>query len=494
MQKKFQLQVAEPCHENWENMTPVEQGKFCGSCQKQVVDFTTMNDRQIAEFFKKPTTGSVCGRFMNDQLERDIEIPKKRIPWVKYFFSIALPAFFFSRANAQKMGKPKLTEATDTITRPVETDRIMLGMVVPDRIVPEENKKVIPGDMENMKLKVWVVDEQTAMPVAGAAVRLNTSSGNETVYTGEDGSVLLRISLKNAFHGIRISAAGYTGSDISYGEFRKATDGRYVFKIAKEKPAICDRVRMDTSGTTQVPKYEVLMGAVMYDPGINPVILPGKNRISGVVVNGNNEPVPFASIMGGKKGEGVMADEHGVFVIERDWLKKGRSLQVTSVGYQPAMIKAGEEQYRDAQLYVQLEAVNMQEVVVTAGSGIGCLRSATVGYVTISKGQVLVVDKTENKTNTEIPGSMNKPILQVYPNPVVAGGGVSLSFNHPEEGYYQLQIVSAAGQLVKQQEIWLDAEARLLQIDLPVLTAGTYFMVMAGKRNGKKYSEKIVVQ
>jgi hypothetical protein len=62
-----------------------------------------MSDRQVAEFFKKPSTGSVCGRFMTDQLERDIEIPKKRIPWLKYFFQFAIPAFLVSiRASRKK--------------------------------------------------------------------------------------------------------------------------------------------------------------------------------------------------------------------------------------------------------------------------------------------------------------------------------------------------------------------------------------------------------
>jgi len=96
MAKQLQLSIADPCHEDWDKMTPAAKGRFCGSCQKQVVDFSTMSDRQVAEFFKKPSTGSVCGRFMSDQLDRDIEIPKKRIPWVKYFFQFALPAFLLS--------------------------------------------------------------------------------------------------------------------------------------------------------------------------------------------------------------------------------------------------------------------------------------------------------------------------------------------------------------------------------------------------------------
>ncbi|MER3498462.1 MAG: hypothetical protein C4308_07410 [Chitinophagaceae bacterium] len=85
------MQIPTPCHEDWDKITPVEKGRFCGTCQKQVVDFSEMSDRQIAEFFKNHSTGSVCGRFMTDQLNRDIQIPRKQLPWIKYFFSFLSP-------------------------------------------------------------------------------------------------------------------------------------------------------------------------------------------------------------------------------------------------------------------------------------------------------------------------------------------------------------------------------------------------------------------
>jgi CarboxypepD_reg-like domain len=115
LKKQLQLSVQESCHENWEAMTPSEKGRYCGQCQKQVIDFTGMSDRQLTEFFKKPSTGSVCGRFMTDQLERNIAIPRKRIPWVRYFFQFALPAFLVSlKTNAAKaQGRP--TNKTSTI-------------------------------------------------------------------------------------------------------------------------------------------------------------------------------------------------------------------------------------------------------------------------------------------------------------------------------------------------------------------------------------------
>ncbi|MET0394150.1 MAG: carboxypeptidase-like regulatory domain-containing protein [Chitinophagaceae bacterium] len=96
MAKQVQLTIPEPCHERWDRMKPAEKGRFCDACRKQVIDFTRMSDGQLAAFFKKPSTGPVCGRFMADQLDRDMVIPKKRIPWLRYFFQIAIPAFLTS--------------------------------------------------------------------------------------------------------------------------------------------------------------------------------------------------------------------------------------------------------------------------------------------------------------------------------------------------------------------------------------------------------------
>lgn len=104
MSKKFQLQIPEPCHEDWNKMTPVDKGRFCNSCDKAVVDFTGMSDAQLIAYFKKPSTGSLCGRFNNDQINRDFEIPRKRIPWLKYFFQFSIP-IFLTGMKSQAQGK-----------------------------------------------------------------------------------------------------------------------------------------------------------------------------------------------------------------------------------------------------------------------------------------------------------------------------------------------------------------------------------------------------
>jgi Secretion system C-terminal sorting domain len=102
MSKYLSIQIPTSCHEDWENMTKVKQGRYCNSCEKTVIDFTGMSDTQLVNFFSSKKAENVCGQFYNDQLNTAIVIPKKTIPWLKYFFTITLPAFLFSqKSNGQ---------------------------------------------------------------------------------------------------------------------------------------------------------------------------------------------------------------------------------------------------------------------------------------------------------------------------------------------------------------------------------------------------------
>lgn len=40
----FKLNIAKPCREEWQNMTPNELGRHCQNCQKTVVDFSSKTD------------------------------------------------------------------------------------------------------------------------------------------------------------------------------------------------------------------------------------------------------------------------------------------------------------------------------------------------------------------------------------------------------------------------------------------------------------------
>ena len=161
MSKHIQLGIPMPCHENWDKMKPADKGKYCDSCQKQVIDFTKMNDAQLIQFFRKPSAGSVCGRFMNQQLDRPIEIPKKRVPWVKYFFQFTLPAFLLSlKASAQ--GEVIVMKNTTVIKPPSQGE--IVGLIVEKIEVPKF------GEIRGV-----VIDENgTGIPYASVFIKGTT--------------------------------------------------------------------------------------------------------------------------------------------------------------------------------------------------------------------------------------------------------------------------------------------------------------------------------
>jgi|SRR5215204_809951 len=133
--KRIQLAIPKPCHENWDAMTPNVRGKFCASCQKAVIDFTQMSDRQLADFFRKPPS-SVCGRVYDDQLRRDIVIAKKRIPWTKYFFQFTWPAFVFllKSCGVKENLKGKIKIESE-MSREALEPMISVGVILPGQEV-----------------------------------------------------------------------------------------------------------------------------------------------------------------------------------------------------------------------------------------------------------------------------------------------------------------------------------------------------------------------
>lgn len=72
--KSIQINIPNPCHQNWDEMTPDGRGRHCAHCQKSVIDFTTWSDAALYNFFSK-RNDAVCGRFFPTQINRTINIP-----------------------------------------------------------------------------------------------------------------------------------------------------------------------------------------------------------------------------------------------------------------------------------------------------------------------------------------------------------------------------------------------------------------------------------
>lgn len=86
MSTSFSVSIPKPCHEDWNKMTPNEQGAFCKVCSKTVVDFTSKTTNEIKDFFRHHIGQKVCGRFEQHQLKpAPVKVSPQRKQWFARF-------------------------------------------------------------------------------------------------------------------------------------------------------------------------------------------------------------------------------------------------------------------------------------------------------------------------------------------------------------------------------------------------------------------------
>lgn len=421
MAKKIQLSIADPCHENWDKMTPSEQGRFCGACQKQVVDFTNMSDREIAQFFKKPSMGSVCGRFMQDQLDRDLEIPKKRIPWLKYFFQIAIPAFLAS-TKVYSQGEPK---------------------------VMGKQKIESPKKKEEPKKSCNIAIAGNVAPRFSEADLMQKPSSIESALAGKSKLEVLDYSkIKfDTLPAVTVTAIGIQRTQISTG-------------------------------------YTVAKSAVLPDDSI-PVI-------TGKVVDEQGNPVTSASVLIKGTKYGTITNAKGEFTIkpiEKDWEKM--TLHFSYVGYE-MVEKEVDRKTASNKLNIGLVKMELQLMgfiirVPDKKAKRLKIKKQLEAQSTVQEDRSpvqLIRDNTETITRH----------FNIYPNPVRAGSSVTLEWKSGEEGYHNFQLINISGAVVFSKELWIDPEARVLNLELPSVVTGNYIIQVTNKKSGKKFAEKIIIQ
>jgi hypothetical protein len=67
--------VPNPCPKAWADMTPTADGRFCGSCQHEVVDFSRMSEGEVMAWLARPAAGRVCGFFRAGQFAPALAAP-----------------------------------------------------------------------------------------------------------------------------------------------------------------------------------------------------------------------------------------------------------------------------------------------------------------------------------------------------------------------------------------------------------------------------------
>ena len=110
------MTIQNPCSEKWENMSPVDQNRFCGKCSRIIIDFTQKTMEEILSFLSGKE--DVCGRARVSQLQ-PIAIPverKKRLGIFSAALYLAFGAFLFTSCGPEEDRVGKM--AADSVAQP----------------------------------------------------------------------------------------------------------------------------------------------------------------------------------------------------------------------------------------------------------------------------------------------------------------------------------------------------------------------------------------
>lgn len=165
MKKNIKIQIPEPCHEDWNKMTPTQKGRFCKVCTKEVIDFSKTNDEDLV---KKVMQGEkLCGRFKASQLNREMKLERKTgVSFAPLAASFLLP----------------LTMLATNLTNKTNTASKMQGKFVSIGVGSLNNKDITKVAITTHgKIK-----NKDGKPIVG--VKISIKETGETVYSNDNGA------------------------------------------------------------------------------------------------------------------------------------------------------------------------------------------------------------------------------------------------------------------------------------------------------------------
>ena len=185
----MKLTIPKPCHENWDEMTPNEKGRFCSICSKTVKDFTKLSDAEIMHDLSLDS--NVCINASSHQLNRNLNYSFIDSLFTKFAVGFILTSGGIVAVNAQessvkkdtvslmirgeisqvptiKKGKIKTSEGFRTVCIPSLKSENNPFYILDGKIIDEDiMKKLDPDSIE----KIEVLKDAAATALYGSRGR-----------------------------------------------------------------------------------------------------------------------------------------------------------------------------------------------------------------------------------------------------------------------------------------------------------------------------------
>nr|WP_294783946.1 hypothetical protein [uncultured Flavobacterium sp.] len=182
MKKKFTLEIAEPCSENFDKMIPNANGSFCNSCMKNVIDLSKKTNSEVAKFISENKDKNICARLKTTQLEEEFQYNEtSKINSLKYA-AVAASVLLVSNMSAQE-NKKSATEISISKPHPYK-----MGVVVSNQNLNEEISINIKGKLLEVKTnkpfdKELYSNLMLAVNGSHEAVKVNPKTGEFAINT-----------------------------------------------------------------------------------------------------------------------------------------------------------------------------------------------------------------------------------------------------------------------------------------------------------------------
>ncbi|MFH6998372.1 energy transducer TonB [Flavobacterium sp. FlaQc-57] len=265
---KHKITIPEPCHENWDEMTPKDNGRFCLSCSKTVIDFTQMLPEEIQHFFIQNQDKNICGRIRKSQLDSiTIQIPSRILYTQTHYHKMFLLALFIAmgttlfscqdkEGNKQKIDKIEVVEDSP-IVKTTSNDTIDVN---------NKSSKISDAKTTKRKSRSALKKEKIfsfTKTKCGEAIPYNDYYADDTVY---------------GVMGIDVSPDYPGGKDVFYEKFRseyeipkklKKSTGVIKMSFVIEKDGKLDEIKTieDLGFETGDQAIRILEKSIKWTPG-----------------------------------------------------------------------------------------------------------------------------------------------------------------------------------------------------------------------------------
>ncbi len=176
------INIPKPCSENWDLMTPTEQGRHCEKCVKTVHDVSFLTNEEVEEKYIE-NNGQLCVRVQSERVIHDPNPQKSLLKRLTYGVAATLAFFWLfiknTVAQAQSDSTSTQEEPNDSISTNVKSfSKILLRGYVRDSLENTEGvafaSVIVSKDSNQIGYTVTNVEGMFVLELGGPFLSTDT--------------------------------------------------------------------------------------------------------------------------------------------------------------------------------------------------------------------------------------------------------------------------------------------------------------------------------